>query len=222
MTLFLVLGLATGALGFSSSVSIDGEIFNLDTLGNFIPKQTVWNKDGFIVIAAAANADPVIAYGIAVVDFGAPSTFGFSFSVANDLPASPNTVVNSSIVGGLTDYTGNGVSISPVAGATLLQDNYLDNLPAFVWSVGPGVAFGPGDPGAHYVYGPYNYGPAPGPGNPPLGGNFTTTLDFILTGEGDIAVLTGYCAIVPAPIPPTLLLMGVGLLGLVGLRLRKK
>ncbi len=215
--------MATGALGFSSSVIIDGETYNLTSNGFIIPEQTVGNGKGKVTISGSADADPAIAYGIAVVDFGAPSTFGFLFSIpilAGELPASP-TSVNSSLVGGLTDFTGDGVSIAPVGPATLLQDNYLTDLPAFVWSVGPGAAFGAGPAGSFYGYGPYAFGPAPGPLGP-FGGSLVTTLDFSLSGGNDIAALTGYCAINPVPVPPTLLLLGSGLLGMAGLRLRKK
>ena len=144
--------MATGALGFSSSVIIDGETYNLISNGFVIPEQTVENGEGKVTISGSADADPAIAYGIAVADFGAPSTFGFSFSIPilpGELPASPTTI-NSSVVGGLTDFTGNGVSIAPVGPATLLQSNFLTDLPAFVWSVGPGAAFGAGPAGSFY------------------------------------------------------------------------
>ena len=78
-TLFLVLGLASGALGFSISVTIDGQAYNLTGEGNVLPVTTVGdpNTDS-VTISGIANADPFIAYGIAVIDFGAPSTFGFT------------------------------------------------------------------------------------------------------------------------------------------------
>jgi hypothetical protein len=224
-TLFLVLGLTTGALGFSISVTIDGQAYNLTGEGYVLPEKTVGDPStGAVTISGIANADPFITYAIGVVDFGAPSTFGFAFSIPNALPASPATTVSSSLVGGLTDTTGNGVSISPVGSATFLMDNYLsDDLTNFVWSVGLKDAHGAsGTPGAFYTYGAYTFGPAPGPANPPLTGNFITTLNFTFSGGGDAAALTGFCEINPAPVPPTLLLLGGGLIGLAGLRLRKK
>jgi hypothetical protein len=222
-TLFLVLGLSTGALAFSISVAVDGQSYNLTGEGYILPPTTVGDPSrGTVTVSGLANADPFITYAVAVIDSGAPSTFGFSFSIPNALPASPATTVNSSLVGGLTDTTGDGVSITPVGPATLLMDNYLSDLNTFVWSVGSGVSHGPGAPGAFYAYGPYAFGPAAGPANPPLTGLFITTLDFTLSGGGDAAALTGYCAINPAPIPSTLLLLGSGFLGLAGLRLRKK
>jgi hypothetical protein len=52
---------------------------------------------------------------------------------------------------------------------------------------------------------------------------FGEIVAFTLTGFGDVASLTGYCAIAPAvPLPGTLLFLGSGLLGLVGVGLRRK
>jgi len=80
--LFLVLGLSTGALALSSSVIIDGQVYILQTQGYVIPEQQVGGTEtGMVTISGLADADPAITYGVAVVDFGAPSTFGFSFAI---------------------------------------------------------------------------------------------------------------------------------------------
>jgi len=133
------------------------------------------------------------------------------------MPGVP-TIVNASLVGGLTDFTGNGVSIAP-----FLTAGILDNMvvpPGFAWGTGPAAAFGPGAPGAFYVYGPSVLPPAAGP---PVGAAlFSETISFLLSGNSDAAALTGFCAINVIPVPPTLLLMGTGLLGLVGWRRWRK
>jgi hypothetical protein len=224
MALLIVLGLTTSAMAFGVTISTGTESFNLSGLqgedGFVIPEQTISFSGGDqVTISGSASADPVISYGIAVVDFGAPSVFGFLFSIPvgpGDLPAMP-TVVNSSIVGGLTDFTGNGVTITAIN--PHVQDNYLEGV-AFTWSVGDSASFGPGAPGSLYTYGPFAFGPAAGPAGP-YTGNFVTTANFSLSGGGDIAALTGFCSIDPIPLPPTLLLLGSGLLGLAGFRLRK-
>jgi hypothetical protein len=137
-------------MSFGVTISTGGESFNLSGLQNedsfVIPEQTINFSGGDqVTITGNANADPAIAYGIAVVDFGAPSIFGFLFSIpvlAGDLPAMP-TVIRSSIVGGLTDFSGDGVEITATNPNDLIQTNYLDGV-AFTWSVGPSASFGPG------------------------------------------------------------------------------
>jgi hypothetical protein len=229
MALFVVVGLTTSAMALGVTISSGGESFDLSYVqgpnGFLIPEQTINFLGGDkVTISSNASADPLISYGLAVNDFGAPSSFAFSFSIsviAGELPAMP-TVVNSSIVGGLTDYTGDGVSITAINPTGLVQNNNLQGV-AFTWSVGPSVSFGPGGQGSLYAYGPYIFGPSAGPSGPYVG-TFTTNVEFSLSGGSDIAVLTGSCSINPAPIPlpPTVLLLGSGLLGLVGFRRFRK
>ena len=86
--LLLVVGLSTGALALSSSVIIDGQVYSLQTQGYVIPEQKVGDTEtGMVTISGLADADPAITYGVAVVDFGAPSAFGFLFSIPIVLPA---------------------------------------------------------------------------------------------------------------------------------------
>jgi hypothetical protein len=226
MALFIVVGLTTSAMAFGVTISSGGESFNLgySQVGDsfVIPEQTINFSGGDkVTITGQASADPTISYGLAVVDIGAPSIFGFSFGIpvgAGELPALP-TVINSSIVGGLTDFIGDGVAITATNPNGLVQDNYLDGV-AFTWSVGPSASFGSGDPGSLYAYGPYIFGPSAGPAGP-YTGTFISTANFSLSGGGDIAALTGFCSINPVPLPPTLLLLGSGLVGLIGFRVRK-
>jgi len=223
MALLMAMGLSTSAMAFGVSLSSGGEVFDLTCTsceGGFtIPEQTVTFSGGDkVTISAMANADPTISYGIAVTDLGAPSIFGFVFAIPVVLPALP-TAVSASIVGGLTDFTGDGVAITALNTSGLVQDNNLAGV-AFIWSVGPSAAFGPGPAGSLYTYGSYTFGPAAGPAGP-YAGTFTTTVSFGLSGGGDIAALTGSCSIDPVPLPPALLLLGSGLLGLAGFRRSK-
>ncbi|MFA4903536.1 MAG: hypothetical protein WC600_12440 [Desulfobaccales bacterium] len=228
IALLMVVGLTTSAMAFGVTISSGGESFDLSYLqsesGFVLSEQTINFSGGDqVIITGNASADPIISYGLAVTDFGAPSTFAFVFSIpvlAGELPALP-TVVTSSIVGGLTDFTGNGVTITATNLNGLIQDNFLQDV-AFTWSVGPTAAFGPGPAGSLYAYGPYTFGPAPGPSGP-YTGIFSTTVSFGLSGGGDVAALTGFCSINPVvPLPPTLLLLGSGLVGLIGLRVRQR
>jgi hypothetical protein len=227
MALLMVMGLTTSALAFGVTISSGGEIFDLTCTpceGGFtIPDQTILFSGGDkVTVTGIASSDPTISYGLAVTDLGAPSNFGFSFGIPvlpGELPSLP-TVVNSSIVGGLTDFTGDGVAITAHNASGLVQDNNLDGV-AFTWSVGPSASFGPGSPGSLYTYGAYAFGPAAGPAGPFVG-LFTTSVAFSLSGGGDVAALTGSCSIAPVPLPPTLLLLGSGLVGLIGLRVRQR
>jgi hypothetical protein len=224
--LFFMVGLATSAMAFSVTVSSGGESFNVGCVeceeGFTIPSQTITFSTGDqVTMSGMATADPSLTYGIAVVDFGAPSVFGFAFSTPIvDLPAL--TVVSASIVGGLTDFTGDGVKLTAANASGYVQDCSLLGVSP-IWSVGDSADFGPGPAGSLYTYGAYNFGPAAGPPGPFISPILTATTTFSMTGGGDVAALTGYCSIDPAPIPlpPTLLLLGSGLLGLAGLRMRQ-
>jgi hypothetical protein len=227
MAMVLVMGLAAAAMGSTVGVTIDGQWYDLATvptrLGFDIPGQTVGNPNtGTVQISGLVDADPAITYGLAVVDFGAPSTFAFSFAIPIVLPAQPTTV-ESSIVGGLTDFTGDGVALTLTAlfnPSGYVQDNFLTGVSG-TWSVGNPVSFGPGPAGSLYAYGPFAFGPAAGPNLAvPFNNFFTTSVAFGLSGGGDVAALTGFCRIDPTtvPVPPSLVLLGSGLLGLLGLR----
>ena len=167
-------------------------------------------EDGTHVgISGVLDPDPSIAYGITVTDFGAPSVFGFFFTTPIILGASP-TVVNSSISGGLTDFTGNGVTITPTAAFLQLADVSLPVTNMGV-DIGPAVTGGPGLPGALYGYGPFATGLLPGPAGP--WGTLSVTVGFSLSGGADIASLTGFAQIVPEPSSVCMLAMGaLGLL----------
>ena len=225
MALLMVVGLTSSAMAFGVTLSSGGESFDLTStpcIGGFtIPDQTILFSGGDkVTVTGIASADPTINYGLAVVDFGAPSTFTFTFSIPVVLPALP-TVVSSSIVGGLTDATGDGVAITAANASGLVQDNKLEDGVDFTWSVGDSLTIGAGGAGSLYTYGTYTFGPEAGPDGP-FTGSFITTASFSLSGGGDIAALTGTCSIDPVPLPPTLLLLGSGLVGMIGLRVRQR
>jgi hypothetical protein len=177
---------------------------------------------GFVaVISGAGDPDPAISYGLGVTDFGAPSSFSFSFT-SPIVPTGPPTAASAYVSGGLNNVSGGGVTITPT-----LPDSDGDGTPevqvASVSTGGPfvnlGVDVGPilpnvGPIGAHFPYPPspasvYSAGPIAGP----PGGPFTlmnVTAAFSLTGGGDSAALTGLASVV-VPEPSTwLLVLGVG------------
>jgi len=161
-----------------------------------------------IRLNGSLDQDPSIAYGIAVVDFGAPSSFSFLFFTPI-VPTGPSVAVNSSLVGTVTDFTGDGVSITP--SGSLVQSSALSS-PATSMGVDVGPAFsgGPGPAGALYVYGPYSAGPVAGPSG--IWTGLSITVEFGLSGGGDTATLSGFAEVVEArEIPDS----GPGALGLI-------
>jgi hypothetical protein len=167
-------------------------------------------------ISGTLNPDPSIAYAIVVVDWGAPSLFGFVFGTPI-VPTGPQTVVTGSIVGQLTDYTANGVSLTPVG--PKVQNSMVEVL-GFPIPFSLGVDVGdpathppppvpPPLPGSYYTYGPFVEGPKPGPTSGPWD-FLTVSTEFSLSGGSDVARLTGFASIETAPGVPD---GGVGLLG---------
>jgi len=208
------------------NVSVDGYGYNIPI--NYSDADHKWYVDNYamnlpeasMMISAAIDQDPSIAYGISVTDFGAPSSFSFTFTSPIVPTGSPN-VVTASLVGGLTDATGNGISMTPTQ-ADLDGDGLLELQTSSVGlggpttnmgvDVGPAFTAPPGAPGALHNYLSTVAGPKPGPGPGPFD-TISTTLAFGLSGDGDIASMTGFASIeVPEPGILGLVLAGVPML----------
>lgn len=184
-----------------------------------IPRVTYGDENlGWMVtLDGTLNPDPAIAYGIAVVDFGAPSVFGFAFGTPIVSVSSPNTV-NASISGGLTDFTGDGFALTP-PGLTVQASEVGLPLTGMGVDVGPAFLAAPGPAGAVHVYGPHMAGPIAGPGPGPWS-FLTVSASFGLLGGGDVAALTGYAEITEIPEVNGGVLAG-GLALILGLALRR-
>lgn len=212
-------GLAAAAHAQSGTIAqvvIDGQVYTLPTAltegsDRVYLTPTVINGSGFTleVLNGIIDPDPSISWGIAVTDFGAPSSFAFMFSTPIVPTGSPN-VVFGSIVGGVTDNTGDGASITPTAGLNIMINEVGTGAPIANMGVdvGPAQVYAAGPAGALHNYGSFSTPTIAGP----LGiwTSLHSTVSFNLSGNGDIAVLTGYASIeeVPAPGAATLLALG--------------
>jgi len=234
ISIILVLILATATFTLHAQAetiyfTVDGNPYfpqyTQTPIGYAIPAQTINGSSWQVSITGVVDIDPFISFGFTATNIdSAPHDFGFMFfpGVPILMPSGP-TLLKSSIVGGLTDSTGDGVSISPATGNTMVSDNYLSLNPTnpIIWSVGPAVTFAQGEPGSFYNYGAFAFS-GPGPDGPFTDILFGEKVLFTLSGYGDIAALTGYCSINPVPLPGAALLLGSGLLGLVGWRRFRK
>ena len=222
-------------------VSIDGNSMAIP------PSEFVWNSadqqwevdnfsfstiDGELFISGAFVPDPSLVYTFGVTDFGAPSTFTFAMTQPIT-PTGPLTIVQGSISGGLTDFAGNGITLTPnPANGDGDVDGFIETQvgrvgPGAVPTINMGVDVGltesesGGGPGAVYTYGPYNEGPEPGPTG--IFNSMGVTTSFILSGNNDSASLTGFLNINTVPEPSTFAMLGTAgaLMAAFGVRRRR-
>jgi hypothetical protein len=139
-----------------------------------------------ISISGLSDPDPFLSYTIGVVNSGQqPSTFAFSF-FTSIVPTGPQTTVSASISGTLRDATGDGLSMTPVAGNSTIQQSHVS---APLTSMGVDVGDSEIGSVGLYAYGPFSSGPQVGP--PGLWTGLQVIVSFNLSGNGDVASLTG-------------------------------
>lgn len=232
LALTLVLGLQATAWGSYVTLEVGGGYsqdipFTLnEELGIYELNYSYSDPGGawLIGLNATLQTDPSLTYSLNAQNrTTSPENFSFTFHTLMTLPAG-STVVNASIVGGLTDSTGNGVSIYPVSPATKLQSAKVSSpLTSLGVDVGDGVSHGStGGIKRTYTYGSYDAGPQAGPYSNGAWTQLSTITAFTLSGYNDATALTGFAEIEVVPVPSSLLLLGGGLLGLVCLGRRKK
>lgn len=211
--------------------TVDGETTTFQTLeGTVNPDDTfssegaIRNDDFELEWSIDGDMDPVLTVGIAVVDVGAPSVFGFLFQmpVLPNLP--PPTVTSGSIGGSITDHDGDGTSISSTGGqavyTALINGTPFQTLMDDPYLFSSGLAFGTatvpvedfGLPGVTF----------PGPGVT------VTDMGILITfqgsGGGDATAFTANFVLLPTvvPEPATIGLLGLGLAGMAARGLRRR
>jgi hypothetical protein len=191
------------------------------------------SEDGFeyndgenaISIAGGLDPDPVMAFGGAVFDFGAPSTFSFTFIMPlSPLVPNPSLVFDSfsgSVVNGPTAGNVTVTALAPPFGPVdpdgdgdlEIQVYSLSDDGGATWKnvgldAGPTMVFPLGASNAD-VYPTINQGFV---ANPALGGPWThmrADINFGLSGGGDIFTFSGRKVLVPEP--GTLCILALGL-----------
>lgn len=163
--------------------------------------------NGFrVTISGVLDPDPIITWVDTFTNFGTPSTFS-GFKVMPIFPTGNPGTVFGAVTGGLTDATGNGVSLTPTGA---LGDPDGDTIPEFVINevsmggpyvnmgvdVGSAISHSGGVPGAFYSF-TDSSGPFAAP--PGVWTSLRSTWSFTLSGNGDTVALSGFASIVPEP-----------------------
>ena len=210
----------------SVSISVDG--VPVDTRGLSITYDT-GTQTGMIVgdITTAdfslsvsdttTSPDPFIIYGFGAANLTtAPETF--SYSISTPVTLGPYDTISNSFKGSMTDFAGDGVSLTGIVQMALLN---AVNVPAV--QLGPSTCTGgPGVPLTGY---PCPAGPGFGPVSAMVPQLFYTSLGMDLTftlSPGDSASFNGVVDLTLSPEPTTAALIGLSLLCLAGFRARSR
>jgi hypothetical protein len=192
---------AAVTLGPAASFSADGETYNLELRqdGDIASGEFGVEVEGqfSVVVSTRMDADPTIGFTVTVTDFGAPSSFIFNFFTPI-VPTGPSVLVDSSLVGTVTDARGDGVSLTPFFSTILSGElNAATNMGVDVGPAFSAPATDPLAPGSIYAYGLYEVGPIPGPSA--VWTEMAARAAFTLTGDNDMVTLTGFLQVVDAP-----------------------
>ncbi len=197
-------------------MSTDGKTFSIGADGQGAILETI---GALVQLSGDFNEDPSISYDVTVTDFDAPSTFVFTFITPIAATGAPNEV-DASLAGALTDSGGDGVSLVPIGGA-LVQISSLGDPPMDMGVDIGGSLSAPADgiSNSFSIYGPFDSDIIPGPGPGPWT-SLSVVTSFTLSGNDDIAALSGSAEIVQVPTPNLSFPAGLFLLGMMHRRAR--
>jgi hypothetical protein len=183
----------------------------------------------WIQLSAYLDPDPVILYAGTTIDFGAPSTFGFTFIQGIVSTAAPGVATHTHS----SSTTGAGGSTTPVTAFPALGDPDGDTVPEIaVYSLSTnggttwlnvGLDLSPSFIGAagSDTQGPFSEGPVAGPAGSGSYDTMRVDVSFTMGGGGDAYTWNGEASIeVPEPPIGALLALGLGGLWAFGLRRR--
>jgi len=171
-------------------------------------------------VLSGGDSTPMVTFAVAVTDFGAPSTFSFSFT----LPfLGRHSALSASLMGAVMDSTGNGASVTG-----LDLDTEIDGAEVLGVDISGACAFGPGGALAveSCLAGIAFAPPTTVAFAAPPSGTMSMELEFTLSGDGDAAgLLSGFrifnaaTEVVPGP---TALLALVAGLAVAAVRVRRR
>jgi hypothetical protein len=199
------------------------------TTGNWVVENYYWSgSEGQIILNAELDPDPQIVYAAAVIDFGAPSVFGFVFGLPI-VPTPAPGIVTHSESSSTTDaggVAGTPVTALPPIGIpvdgdlvteqfvyTLSQNGGALLLNAGLDIRGSFVGASPSDTQAAI-----NLGPIAGPAGAGFYDFMRIDVNFSMTGGSDAYTFNGIATVVPEPATAVLFGLGLGGLALFGRR----
>ncbi len=144
-----------------------------------------------------------------------PKHFSFQFTTSF-LGINGESVVEGALEGECIDIRGDGMQVDLLDAETAIWRESVGDGPDFtdLFELGPSFSAPPtrGAPAADYAYGPYGYGPSPGPSG--SWNRLRTEIDCVVSGYDEVR-LVGVARIDevsnPVPEPGTFALMGLGL-----------
>jgi hypothetical protein len=216
-------------------VFINGTEMNLMTMGNLtvtpdpgtggtLIEWDMANAEFDIDLSVFLDPDPDIVYAASVIDFGAPTTFGFIFQQAIAPTSTPGTVSHSHS-SSTTDANGGGTAVTaatPPAGIPVDGDSVAE-IAVFTLSTDGGASFlnagldlSPSFVGASPsdTQGAFAEGPTAGPAGSGSYDAMRVDVNFSLPGGNDAYTFNGQATVVPEPVAVAALGLALVVLGL--------